>query len=376
MPAALDLADPGVRARVSARLAALYAGRRVVLGPGPLAGWAPWVDRLHRLGCPVLVVATGRGVGPVSEPEVVVEVRAPSVLRVTDELRLHDRLVRSLPAPARAAIDAFDPAREAVWQCGPFVTSDRPIDGRPVTGGRPAAYLALEDKARADGLWSAAGVPHAPYRLLPVDDADALAAATADLAGPLGAVWSGDGVSGGGDYVRWVRDEAGQRSARAFFAQHCTRVRVLPFLDGVPCSIHAMVLPEGTAAFRPVRITVQRDAVTGCFVHGGLSSRWDPPPADRAAMRAVAHRVGAHLADAHGYRGAFGIDGVLTADGFRPTELNPRMSAGLLLLARADPDLVALLQSALLAGRDPGLTAADVETLLPVLDAVRHDLRT
>ena len=39
--------------------------------------------------------------------------------------------------------------------------------------------------------------------------------------------------------------------------------------------------------------------------------------------------MGDHLQAAYGYRGAFGIDGVLTADGFRPTELNTRISAGL-----------------------------------------------
>jgi hypothetical protein len=45
-------------------------------------------------------------------------------------------------------------------------------------------------------------------------------------------------------------------------------------------------------------------------------------------MREVARRVGAYLARVEGYLGPYGVDGVLTVDGFRPTELNPRMSAG------------------------------------------------
>lgn len=45
-------------------------------------------------------------------------------------------------------------------------------------------------------------------------------------------------------------------------------------------------------------------------------------------MRGVARRVGEHLSRTVGYLGAFGIDGIATAEGFRPTELNPRMSGG------------------------------------------------
>ena len=190
----------------------------------------------------------------------------------------------------------------------------------------------------------------------------------------LGAVWAGDtrdGFNGCGDLVRWVVDEADAEAAREFFASRCDRVRVQPFLDGVPCSIHGMVLPDGTAAFRPVEIAMLRDRAARSFVYGGLSSFWDPPAADRAEMRSVAQRVGGHLAAAHSYRGAFGIDGVLTAEGFRPTELNPRFSMGLTALAAVAPVLLQLLQDNLLAGRSTGVTVHDVETLVPLMDAQR-----
>lgn len=360
----------------AATLGALYAGRPVVLGPGPLAAWTTWVARLRALGCPVLVVATGRGAGPVP-PEgscTVVEVTPAPAAWITDELRRHDRLVRTLPDPVRAAIDAFDPDRRGCWVTTPFVTSDAPIDDRPVTGGRPASYLALEDKVLADGIWAAAGVEHAPYRVHRVDDPD-LDASTDELSGPLGAVWTGDardGFNGGGDYVRWVGDARDRAAARAFFAVRCDRVRVLPFLDGVPCSVHGMVLPDGTAAFRPVEIAVLREPARRRLVYGGLGTWWDPPPADREAMRDAVRRVGAHLAAEHAYRGAFGIDGVLTDAGFRPTELNTRMSAGLSLLSAVDRDLFALLQATLVAGGDPGLRVADLEALVPAMDRERR----
>ena len=42
-------------------------------------------------------------------------------------------------------------------------------------------------------------------------------------------------------------------------------------------------------------------------------------------MRDLARRVGDGLRERVGYRGAFTVDGVLAAEGFLPTELNPRL---------------------------------------------------
>ena len=114
-----------------------------------------------------------------------------------------------------------------------------------------------------------------------------------------------------------------------------------------------------------------RDTAARRFVYGGLSTWWDPPAADREAMRDAVRRIGDLLAAEHGYRGAFGIDGVLTADGFLPTELNPRYSGGVSAIAQADPDLMTLLQMALMAGHDPGLTVEELESLTGLLDARR-----
>ena len=371
-----DLRDPATRAAVTARLGELWAGRPVIIGPFVLAGATPMVGWFRELGCPVLVVATTRGAGPVpadGECEVV-SVTPAAAASMTDELRTHDRMAHQLPDEARAAIDAFDPERAGTWFSTPFVTTDEPIDGRPVTGGRPASFLALEDKTLADELWDAAGVPRAPYRLVELDDDAGLDAATAELRTEHGAVWSGDardGFNGGGNFVRWLRDDTDRAEALAFFRPRCDRVRVMPFLEGVPCSIHGFVLPDGTAALRPVEIVVLRDAEARSFTYSGLGTTWDPPAADRDAMRDAVHRVGAHLQRAHGYRGAFGIDGVLTADGFRPTELNTRMSAGATTVGEVDRRFFTFLQAALVAGVDTGLTAADVEGLVPEMDAHR-----
>ena len=371
-----DLRDPAIRSAVTARLGELWAGRPVIIGPFVLAGSTPMVAWFRELGCPVLVVATTRGAGPVpAEGDCkVVTVAPPAAASMTEELRTHDRMAHHLPDHARAAIDAFDPEGAGTWFATPFVTTDQPIDGRPVTGGRPASFLALEDKLVADAVWDAAEVERAPYRIVDLADDAALDAATAELRTELGVVWSGDardGFNGGGNFVRWLRDDTDRAEALAFFRPRCDRVRVLPFLEGVPCSIHGYVLPDGTAALRPVEIVVLRDADARTFTYSGLGTTWDPPASDRDAMRDAVHRVGAHLQQEHGYRGAFGIDGVLTADGFRPTELNTRMSAGATAVGEVDRRFFTFLQAALVADVDTGLTAADVEGLVPEMDAHR-----
>jgi hypothetical protein len=373
----VSLADPDARAALTERLMEPYAGRPVVIGPGILAASTELVRWIREVDGTALVLSTADGAGPKPGPGecLVVDVEPPQVASVTEELRALDRLARHLPEHAVAAIEQLDPERRGVWVGGPFVTTDEPILGRPVVSGRPAAFMALEDKVLAESVWAAAGVEQAPYAVVPVQR-DALAAATHALASPLGAVWSGDtkeGFNGGGDYVRWVgldgdwSDDAA--SALAFFLPRCDRVRVMPFLDGVPCSIHGLVLPDGTAAFRPVELSILRNERAHTFRYGGLSTYWDPPAADREAMRAAVYRVGDHLQATYGYRGAFGIDGVLTADGFRPTELNPRASAGFMQVVRRERKLFTLLQDALVLGEDVGVRAADVEGLLPWLEA-------
>ena len=105
----------------------------------------------------------------------------------------------------------------------------------------------------------------------------------------------------------------------------------------------------------------------------GVASFWDPPADHRDEMRAAARRVGALLRDEVGFAGSYGIDGVLTADGFRPTELNPRMGGGLSVVARAVPAIPLFpLHWIAAAGLPLGVTAEELErTLTPAADARR-----
>ena len=373
----MDLSDPAQRQAWIDDLGTVFAGRRVIAGIAPLAGLVDLVPLTRDAGADGLMfVANGTGAGPVPSADdgrvVLVEVeRYPTM---TEELRAHDHLVRDLPDAVRAEVDDFDPDRKAVWLVGPFVANE-PIEGRDVVGGRRRSWIALEDKIVAEEIWSAVGAAQSPYRVVPADRPDLLDEASAALDAGSGVVWSGDardGFNGGGEFVRWVTDAAEREAALAFFAPRCDRVRVMPFLEGVPCSIHGMVLPDGTAVFRPVELAILRDAGRR-FVYGGQGTSWDPADRDREEMRDLVRRTGEHLRERADYRGAFGIDGVMTADGFRPTELNPRFSGGLNTLARGVGHAAfSLLQYALVAGRDPGVSTAELELwALAAMDAER-----
>ena len=144
---------------------------------------------------------------------------------------------------------------------------------------------------------------------------------------------------------------------------------MLPFLDGVPCSIHGFVLPDGTAVLRPVEIASLRDPAARTLTTAGWAAPGTRRPQTARRCAAPPAAWATHLRREYGYRGAFGIDGVLTADGFRPTELNTRMSAGATSLAELDRRFFRSCRPRWSPASDPGLTAADVEALVPPMDA-------
>jgi hypothetical protein len=342
-------------------------GRKVILAYRYLASILPALAVLDSLGCPKpLVIARGVGTGELPVPDAaVVHMMEMPTGSMTEEARSLERLSVSPPADVLAAVDAYDPDHEGVWWLG-AIGMNVPVDGRPVYGGRPPAWAALENKTAVDEIWDTVGARRAHYEVVEVDQ-DPFSVARRLDAGD-GTVWAGDnrdGTNGGGDYVRWVRDDALARSAQQFFSAHCDLVRVMPFLEGVPCSIHGFVLPDGVVALRPMELVTLRSVAESRFLYGGLSTWWDPAEADREQMRELARRTGALLRDRHGFLGAFGIDGVLTNEGFRPTEINPRFSGGITAISRGISELpLEMLQLNLAVGRDIGVSAADLEPLL------------
>jgi RimJ/RimL family protein N-acetyltransferase len=363
--------------RVTEAARQFLGGRRVVLVGLPVAAATRFVGLLRRLGSDqCLVVGTTLGAGELPDRAdaawVDLDIDAADLM---DEFRQFERTVADPPSDLTAALDRFDPDGDALVLAAPY-QAVAAIGGRPVVGARPPAWVALEDKTANDTLFDRAGVARSPCEIVAAGDADGLVAAAARVDAGQGTVWSGDardGFNGGGSFVRWVTDEAQAADAHEFFAPRCEAVRVAPFLEGTPCSIHGFATDDGLAVFRPVEGITLRSTSPPRLQYAGTSTFWDPPSADRAAMRVVALRVGALLRSEVGFRGSYSVDGVLTGQGFRPTELNPRWGAGMDVLGQGLPGLpLLILQWAVAAGRPSPVTADELEaTVVASADANR-----
>ena len=348
----------------------LVSGRRVILVGGAAAAWTTVVAALRTLEvADVLVVGTdGRGAGPQPDARTVVAEVPPEVTGTMARLRCILALISTPPPPVAAAVEEFDPDRSAVV-FGQFLTESPNFLGRPLVAHRRPEWVALEDKTTVDALLDRAGVPRAPSTIVAVADAAKVCGA---LDAGAGTVWAADareGYHGGGTGTRWVVDDLQARAATAELARICRRVRVMPFLQGIATSIHGIVLPDGVVALRPVELVMLRRGHQ--LVYGGCATFWDPPDAMRADMRRAARQVGALLAAEVGFRGAFTLDGVATADGFRPTELNPRFGGGLGVITRGLDIPLNLILDLAVAGRRFGASAEEIERDI-VTDADRH----
>lgn len=321
-----------------------------------------------------LLLAGSPGTGDLpTEDEAEVVLLGLSADSMMGGIRGFHEALRSLPPEVTARIDAWDPGHEARVMAS-FLDSDFVIGDRRTWGSRPGAWITLEDKTTVDALWDAAGIARAPSEVVPARRSD-LAAASHRVAAGSAVVWAGDnreGWHGGAEYTRFVADPDDAADTVAFLAAHSDRVRVTPFLDGVPCSIHGMVFPATVAVFRPVELVVFRSPGSDRFRYASVATSWDPPPEVRTAMREAARRVGDHLRGAVGYRGVFTMDGVATADGWLPTELNPRFGAGLAPVARASGIPLLGLHRLLVAGDANGMDPAEIEHLaVTAADATR-----
>ncbi|MEO0321705.1 MAG: hypothetical protein AAF447_02015 [Myxococcota bacterium] len=353
-------------AHYRSELSRIIAGRRWLVATDVLVGAVRHANELLALGaCDVFALGGTRGTGDIDVSYAAVALGVAGAADMMEGIRAGEAALEALPPEVQARIDAFDPEHEA-RVLGTLFASDRPVAGRLKWGARPDRWAALEDKMRVDALWDRAGVTRAPSAVVTVADAPA---AHARLDAGRGTVWVADnrtGWHGGAQYLRWVRNAASMPEATRVLGAVADRVRVMPFLEGIPCSIHGAVFPGGeTIAFRPCELMVLRRPGSGELAYAAASTYWLPRESDAEVMREVARRVGAYLRDAHGYRGTFTVDGVMTREGFLPTELNPRYGAALGQLAAGEPELpLYVLHLALTAGEELEYRPGELERLV------------
>ncbi len=321
-----------------------YSGKRVVLVGGPLAAYSTdYLERILGWGATsIFIVATGVGTGPLPEEKLAgrLVLDAEDAVTVMDEFRATERMLADPPTALVEALDRWDPGREAVVLGDGFSTAKQ-LGGRPFIGSRPASFAALEDKVVIDRVWDDAGISRAPSTVV-ANDLAAVTEAFERFDAGHGVVLAADATSGwhgGAEGTRWARSKEEIEPILAEWSGAVRTVRVMAFLEGIPCSIHAIVFPDVTAVFRPCELLIYTQTDSPRFVYAGSATLWDPSSGDRAAMREAARKVGESLRHSVGYRGGLTIDGVMTTVGFLPTELNARLGAAFHQVGGALPKL-------------------------------------
>lgn len=322
----------------------VFADKKVILTGEVLAGILPRARTVMSLGAESTFILATEGVGtgetPTEQDGTWMTLDLPVCEDLTQAVQESQRALGDLPENVIHAINEFDPDNEALV-LGTFLNEHAHIAGRKALAYRKPEWLALDDKTVIDDVWDRIGIPREPSIVVSANKAEISNSFDAINKG-AGVVISGDsrdGIGGGADGVRWIKTKEDLDASMPYFEDRCDQVRVMPFLEGIPCSIHGMVFDDYVASYRPVEMVVLREKETSKFFYAGTATYWDPAPEDREEMRSIAKKVGASLREDVNYRGLFTIDGVMTANGFRPTELNPRAGAGIKSLTSGFADL-------------------------------------
>jgi hypothetical protein len=363
--------------RIEADLREIYGSRPWLVAADALPAAAGTIARLRAYGSPrCFAIAARHGTGdlpPAADCEYHVLGLPP--MPMMEAILAAEEALRDLPPSVQEAVERFDPKQE-LRAIGAIFSDGRPVAGRAFWGARRPSWRALEDKTVVDALWDEAGVERVPCEVVPLEP-EVLALASARLDQGLGTVWAGDaqrGFHGGATYTCWVHDAETAQRARRHLASRCSTARIMPFLEGIPCSIHGMVFGarEPVLVLRPAEmLTLRRSESPTGFLYARVATFWDPSALVREQMRQVARRVGQHLQSRYDYRGAFTVDGVCTREGFRPTELNPRVGAALGLMVPGFP--FSLLHDVLVEGVGGGWDIQTLEEeLLEMADRTRR----
>ncbi|MEM7517056.1 MAG: hypothetical protein AAF368_09070, partial [Planctomycetota bacterium] len=212
-------------------LTSRFADKKCLVIGGPVVPLVPLAKQLLQVGAQrPLLLSNGVGTGDLPEEDTATwhSLDVPKTSSVAVAFREYEALLVEPDVATQEVVEAYDPEGEAL-ALGAIVLNDVPsVAGRRRYAYRPAAWRELEDKTRVEGLWSEAGIAAPPALVVPCAP-EALRDASRSLDRGAGVVWAGDsrdGVHGGGQFVRWVRNATQEQEAFVELSGSCDRLRV------------------------------------------------------------------------------------------------------------------------------------------------------
>ena len=303
---------------------------------------------LRELGATkVLAIGISRGTGSIENEDRYIQLLDMGIANspdMMDAIRLEEQTLGNLPTWVLEEIYKFDPTKEA-RVIGNIYSGHEWIAGRRTVGYRPEVWQRLEDKMIVDDLWDRADIPRAPSQIVSVSETpfeSVWESIVPNYDWGSGTVWVGDnknGWHGGAKMLRWIRNIDDAKIAFDFFTDICDSIRIMPFMDGIPCSIHGWVFADKTIGLRPCEMLIFHQDGSSQLTYSGAATNWKPTETHRKEMVESVEKVGDYLRENVGYRGSFTMDGVMTKQGFLPTELNPRFGGALNRMSSSLPNL-------------------------------------
>ncbi|MDC9597411.1 hypothetical protein [Xenorhabdus anantnagensis] len=226
-------------------------------------------------------------------------------------------------------LDKIDPEKNITFLGGVRLPLSQLAD-RITYGWQKPEWAKFEDKIYIDDSLRRWGINTPPYKIIDPDPNDAVAAFhfLNKGKGVILAIDNSKSFNAGSNGLVWIREPDEIADVLDKFRNQTRKFRMAEFIQGVPCSILAMVLPTGVAVFDPIEILTVFEKTTNQLLFCGSSNRWQPGKlADN--MRDCTRVAGEKLAEEAGYRGIFSLDGIWTGNEFFATEINPRHASGL-----------------------------------------------
>ncbi len=221
----------------------------------------------------------------------------------------------------------YDPGHRAMV-IGPAWLKGKELLGRKVIGYRPDQWTEFEfDKIGVDRFFDSVGVPRANSLVVETKHFDFQDCWRRYDQGK-GIVLVGEGKFTGGSGLLFVKNRNSVTVVHGWLRnKSISKLKVVSNLSGPAFCSHGFVLNDSCVTTQPYESISLEKCVEGEIEWVGSSSALVVREDVCNRIHRFTEQVGSQLRQTLNYRGSFSLDGVLTPDGPKFTEINTRMGA-------------------------------------------------